>query len=158
MKSIYVVLLILLIGCTALKKDIIVGTTNEIRLPTESKIIFLNFKVTKNINKEIKVYLINKIIAKGNLKDSSQKKTNNTIGDFICVQFDKNLLALDSVQISNPLIKNIEYVKPSGLLGKKQIELDNAEFSTRMQLNPLTKFVSIKIINSPNSTLLEIQL
>ncbi len=158
MKSIYVILLILLTGCISLKKNTISDTTNEISILTKAKIIFLNYRVTKDLDKTIKVNLINKIITEGSLKKNSQKRTTNTIGDFVCIQLDKNLLPIDSLQISNPLIKNIEYVEPSGLLGKKQIELDIAEFSVRMQLNPRTKFISLKMINNTNTILLKIQL
>lgn len=158
MKSIYLILLILLAGCTALKKNAISDTTNDISSSTESKIIFLNYRVTKGLDKTIKIDLINKVITEGNLKKNIQKTTNNANDDFVCVQLNKKLLPIDSLQIKNPLIKNIEYVKPSGLLSKKQIELDNVEFSVRMQLKPNTKFISLKMINSPNSTLLKIQL
>lgn len=158
MKSIHIILLILLTGCTALKKNVISDTTNEISSFAESKIIFLNYRVTKALDKTIKINLINKIITEGNLKKKIQKTTNNANNDFVCVQLNKKLLPIDSLQIINPLIKNIEYVKSSGSLGKKQIELDDVEFSVRMQLKPNTKFISLKMINSPNSTLLKIQL
>ena len=158
MKSIYTTLLILLTCCTSLEKNTISDTTNDISTLTKSKIIFLNYKVTKDVDKKIKVNLINKIIVEGTLKKNTPRLINNTNDDFVCVQLDKNLLPLDSLQISNPMIKNIEYVKSSGLLGKKRIELDTTEFSVRMQLNPLAKFVSLKIINTPNLTLLKVQL
>ena len=77
MKSIYLILLILLAGCTALKKNAISDTTNDISSSTESKIIFLNYRVTKGLDKTIKIDLINKVITEGNLKKNIQKTTNN---------------------------------------------------------------------------------
>jgi hypothetical protein len=146
MKLIYVILLMLLAGCTSLKTHTIDNTTDDVSITSTPKIIFINYKVSKKIDETIKVDLINKIIAEGSLKMNDQKENNND-NNFTCTQIDKNLLPIDSLYISNPLIKNIEFITPSGLLDKKRIELDSTEFSVRMQLNPRTKFITLKMKN-----------
>lgn len=163
MKSIYVFLLMVsMSACTSLKKSVEKKNTvdhsiKENKDLIESKIIFLNYKATKGVGKIGRVSLINKIITKGNLKKNIRIINNKTKGDFLCFQLDQNSLPLDSLQIPNPLIKNIEYVQSSGRLGRKRIELDSATFNVRMQLHPLTKFISIKP-NTSNETLLKTKL
>lgn len=158
MKLIYIILGLLLTGCASLKKNTTKDTINEVNISTTPKIIFLNYKITKGLDKTIKASLSNKIIVEGRFKKNIHKRTTNTIGDFICIQLDKNLLAIDSLQIPNPLIQNIEYLKPSGAFGRKQVIVNFAELPIRMQLSPFTKFISLKRINNPNTTLLKIQL
>lgn len=136
----------LLVGCTSLKTHTTDNTTDDVSITSTPKIIFINYKVSKKIDETIKVDLINKIIAEGSLKMNDQKENNND-NNFTCTQIDKNLLPIDSLYISNPLIKNIEFITSSGLLDKKRIELDSTEFSIRMQLNSRTKFITLKMRN-----------
>lgn len=157
MKLNYFILLILLSGCMSSKKTATPDQSNTINTVTESKIIFLNYKGTKDLNNTIKVNLISKILTEGRLKKNSFNSSIKTNDDFVCTQLDKELKPVDSIQISNPFIKTFEYFEPSGAMGKKTIELDSVEFSVRLQLKPNTKFISLKQLNS-NATLLNIQL
>ena len=157
MKPIYITLLILLTGCVSSKKDTTTNQPNNTNTATESKIIFLNYHGTKDANKTIKVSLINKIVAEGRLKTNNFRDTTDSSDDLVCTQLDKELSAIDSIKISNPFVKIIEYFEPSGAMGKKTIELDSVEFSVRMQLKPHTKVITLKKTNS-NETLLNIQL
>lgn len=158
MKSTFIILLVLITSCTSSKKNTIDSTTEDISTVSTAKIIFLNYNVAKNLDKTITASLVNKITSEGTIKGNNQKEHTNNPGDFRCIQLDRKLLPIDSLQIANPLIKDIEYVAPSGLLEKKQIELDSTAFSVRMQLNPRTKFISLQIINNPNTNLLTIEL
>lgn len=160
MKHTFIIFLIILNSCNTTKKAI-----NDSEIPdseitdssSAAKIIFLNYKIKKDSKGIEEIKLINKIISKGSLKKNGQKETTDIIDGFVCTQLDKKLLPIDSVQISNPLIKTFEYFDPSGLMGKKTIELDSAEFTVRIQLKPNAKFVSLKKTNS-NNILLKTQL
>ena len=158
MKYIYLLFFLVLASCTSLKKNTTIKTTEETNIPVTAKIIFLNYNVSKSINNTVEFSLINKIITEGSLKKNRQKETTKNAGDLICIQQDVNLVAIDSFHIENPLIKNIEYADPSGKLSRKTIELDNATVSVRMDLKSETKFITLKLLNNTNNSLLKIQL
>ena len=158
MKVAYIILFLLIVSCTSLKNNSISTATKEKKTPATSKVIFLNYKISKNTSNTVELSLINKIISEGKLKKKYQNKTNYTIGDFICIQQDINSVAIDSIHIPNPLIKNIESSDVSGKLSRKKITLDNTTISTRMQLNSATKFIILKSVTNTNSSLLKIQL
>lgn len=154
----YTITLISLTKCTSLKtnnklEDIARGTNTSLL----SKIIFLNYNISVNSDKTITAGLIKKILSEGNLKKNTEKKTDYNNG-FTIYQLDKKSLAIDSLKIPNPLIKNIEYSDSLGLLSKKEVKLNSADFFIRMQLNPHTKFISLKKSGNINSYLLTTKL
>ena len=61
---------------------------------------------------------------------------------------DRNELLMDSFIISNPLIKDVEFVDESGKFLKKTIYLDSIDFSVRFQLDENISFVGIEKINA----------
>lgn len=157
-KSICLISIPILVGCNALKRSKVVDETNNVNQFVEPKIIFLSYQVTKKIDETIKIDLTNKIIVEGNLKKNSQKQVLNSNDNFVCVQFNKSLSPIDSLQLSNPFIKNVEYVDELGMFVKQRIELDTSELFLRMKLNPLTKFISLKTMNPQKSSPLIIEL
>ena len=157
-KSICLISILLLAGCNALKTSKVVDETNDMNQFIEPKIIFLGYQVTKKIDETIKIDLTNKIIVEGNLKKNSQKQVIHSNDNFVRVQLNKNLSPIDSLQLSNPFIKNVEYIDELGMFVKQRIELDTSELFLRMRLNPHTKFISLKTINPQKSTPLTIEL
>jgi len=158
MKPIYVLLFLFVASCTSLKNNTVNDSIEEATTPIASKIIFLNYKISKNSDTDVELSLINKITTDGNIKKKRQTKTNNSTGDLICIQQDINSKAIDSFYIENPLIKNIEYSDTSGKLSRKKIELDSTTISIRMDLKPQTEFITLKLLNNTNNSLLKIQL
>ncbi|OAD42845.1 hypothetical protein [Polaribacter atrinae] len=158
MKSIYILLFLALTSCTSLKKNTNSNSSTEETKPTISKVIFLNYKVYKNPHQNIEFSFIDKIITEGNLKKNRYQEANSNSGDLICIQQDINSIAIDSIQIENPLIKNFEYADDSGKLNRKTIELDSTMLSIRMDLKPQTKFITLKLLSETNNSLLKIQL
>ena len=114
---------------------------------TDPKILFLNYTMSKSKTRETKVALANKIIVKGKIKDNSIKIDDNRLGNLECIQADDKLNSIKTIYINNPINKTIEYVNDNGEFEKKQIKLDSAQFSIRMQLDSKTKFILIKQIN-----------
>lgn len=158
MKIHHLMIPLLFIGCSSIKESGIDPSRTVLTEDTSPKIIFLNFKVIRNSDKIISANLINKIIAEGSLKTKSPKASVKKKGDFECNLLDEKLMLIDSYYLPNPLMKNVEFVDPSGALGRKLIELDSTEVSIRMQLPIETHQVRLEIIGSPNRNLLEIEL
>ncbi len=160
MKLGYIVLFMLLISCNAVKKSTAteLATKENTNVVATAKIIFLNYKVSKDSNNKIKVRLLNKLITEGKLKKNRDMHLTSKSNDFICVQLDKDLAYIEGESIANPLLKNVEYVDATGKLAKKQIALDTTEFFVRMQLAPKTKYISLKMVADPAIELLTIEL
>ena len=133
----------LFVSCGSNKNIAIV----ESSIKSEPKIIFLNYNIKKVSDESRIVQFVNKKEVNGKLK-----KTNNTeegvIGDLICTQLDKNSNTLQHFVIKNPLVKNIEYVNDYQSFKIKQINLDSAQFSVRLQLKSNTKYISISDFNN----------
>ena len=124
------------------------GVNSQYRINSQksnpANIIFLNYKASKNDLGEIKIALVNKIIVKGKIKDKSIKIDENIIGNLECIQADNRLKSIKTMYVKNPLNKTVEYVNDNGELEKKQIKLDSAQFSIRMQLDPKARFILIR--------------
>jgi hypothetical protein len=147
MKLIYVILFITLVtGCISRKNQLDSNSKHD-EVPMSPQLIFINYKATKSKGNLIRIELINKKIVDGNLKKGDSRESISSEMNFKCVQLDENTIVIDSLYISNPLIKDVEYVNDDGSLSKKRIELDSAEFSVRLQLNHRTKFISLKTKN-----------
>jgi hypothetical protein len=115
------------------------------------QIIFMNFELSKQEDGGIKADLINTIITKGKIKETQHNEYKGEVGDLLCKSLDRNSKVIQSLHYDNPMLKTIEYVNDEGQLGKKQISLDKAQFTLRMQLNPNTKSISLEQVGTNNS-------
>lgn len=117
---------------------------------TDSKpqLVFLNYTITKDVNGNLETRFINKIIADGRLKDNSHKKELNKVGDIECIQYDKNNLVIERSYISNPLKPIVEYVNDDGDLEKRQLDLDSAQFSIKLQLDERTLGIRLMLMDA----------
>jgi len=149
MKKKYIVFLILFCSFSSFRV-----LTNQAAIPQSTpKIIFLNYKIFRNTDGMVEIKLLNKIITEGKLKENLKKGFIPKEEDIQCIQMDSKSLSINSIYISSPLNKVVEFVNDSGQLEKKVIKLDNAEFSVRMQLNPKTKFITTYKRNNSNKQL-----
>lgn len=106
------------------------------------KIIFVNYKAMRNTDGMIEVSVINKIMKEGKLKgDISEENTPQT--GFNIAQLDANKKTISITNIENPLSRVVEVAGDNGELSTKKIELDEAEFSIRLQLNSNTKYINV---------------
>mgnify|MGYP000208879215 CR=1 FL=1 len=126
----------------------------HIALNENSKLLFLNYTVSKSASGEKDINFHNKIIADGKAKNSNSKYiTTPSVGDLKCVQLSKNLSELHFVYIKNPLNKFIEVLNDSLSFEKKQVVQNKANLSLKLQLHPQTKFIEIsKIVDSLYTT------
>lgn len=119
--------------------------TNSESATRTSQIIFLNYSIKLDKSKgEYEINLINKIIAEGKLKTISFAPDIRKPGDLECVALDNNLEPVDSIIISDPLNITVESVDENNAYFRKEISLDSAQFSVRMQLNIRTDAIAIK--------------
>ena len=87
--------------------------------------------MSKNLEGEVKIELINKIIREGKLKTDTQTGNKLEAGDIKCIQEDNKSLPIQSVHIANPLFKTVERVfKDLGNKKIKEEKLTEAFFSS----------------------------
>lgn len=115
------------------------------------QLIFLNYDIYRKSDGSNELRFINKIIAAGQLKANLQDSHPHGPETLRFVQLDKNSQPISSMDVSNPLTAIVEYADDMGQLSKKKIELDSAQLSIRMQLDPNTTQIAIKQINAANS-------
>ncbi len=123
---------------TAQKENVIV----------KPKLLFLTYSIFKTSEGNIQAKLIDKIIVEGKMKESIVGNKMFEPGDIQCIQVNKNSMEINTINMSNPLVKTVEYSDETGRLFKKQIELDSTQLSIRMQLHSQSKFVVLKRHNT----------
>jgi hypothetical protein len=141
------VLLFIFIGsfsCKVTHSGIRSDTSDEIA-SANPRIIFINYSIKKNKSGGApEIRLINKIITDGKLKMSSTPPEITKRGDLKCLSLNSRMEPVDSLIISDPLNVTVESVNENNSLFKKEIALDSAQFSVRMQVNDRIYAVGIK--------------
>ena len=129
-----------------------ITSTNTKNIEAEPKLIFLNYTIKKASNDTRTISLINKITTDGELKIRSSNHNEVTeVGDLKWNQLDKNSNIVQSEIIKNPLVKTFEYVNDSKSLQMKKVELDSAQISLKLKLEPKAKYITITHIRDLNS-------
>lgn len=138
--KILIILLLFFMSCGT-KQSVLAN--NDI-VETAPKLIFLNYNIRKTANNNLTISLINKIITEGKLKNTNFNTTENVkSGDLKCNQIDENNNILKTEIIKNPLVKMFEYVDDSNEFQLKKVELDSAQISLKLKLEPNTKYITI---------------
>ncbi|WP_299557106.1 hypothetical protein [Seonamhaeicola sp.] len=146
-KATFLLVLLVLLSCKTNKNV----TKKDMVARSNPKILFLNYTIEKTNNSSKRISLINKIKADGTLKQNNFFK-KGVHGDLNCNLLDKKGHTIESFVIKNPLFKTIEYVDESKHFKVKQLDLDNAQFTLRFQLNPSVTSISITEIDTLNTT------
>jgi len=115
----------------------------------EHEIIFLTYKINR-ADDGLAVSLLSKKKVEGLLKSWEKEPTDAFI---LCKQIDKESNVLNEVSVANPLKRVVEYSDESGMLQKKMVQLDSAEFTVRMQFNVNTKSIVLET-NNPKPRIL----
>ena len=150
MKPISSLFLLLILGalasCRSYKNVAKTETTNKVLPP---KLIFLNYKISKDDSGNKNIEFINKIVADGKQKNNNNQSKLGTIGDLKCSQLDQDSAEIESIIIKNPFIKQMEIVNDSLLFENKTIEIRQTPLSIRLQLHNKRKFIAVnKIIDT----------
>ncbi len=137
--------LLLVWSCGASKTD----NAYQITDSGPPKIIFLNYRITKQANNKKRIILSSKRITDGKIKHH-HTPTKSETGDFQCEQIDKSGTILRSQLIKNPFIKTIEYIDNANHLKTNQVHVDNTSLSLRLQLHSETAYIVISDIADLN--------
>jgi len=127
------------------------GSKEVVRPAQESpKIIFLNYSITENkSNHHYTIELIDKTIVNGKIKKNSNIPITPVMDDLAYTVSDKDKMVLEENFIENPLRRTFEFVDDNGQLAKKDVVLDSALFSLRIQLDPKARYVSLARYSGP---------
>ncbi|MFI1771787.1 hypothetical protein [Thalassobellus citreus] len=142
--AIILLLIVLLVMSCGTKKSI---TQKDVTQEINPKLLFLNYTISKDKNGKKSIQFINKIVTEGKAKPNSNKhiKTGR-IGDLKCFQLDKDSTEINHVIIKNPLSKTIESVNDSLIFENKNVILNKAPISLRLQLHNKTKLIIVSEI------------
>lgn len=145
----FILSILIIQSCTYSKSK-----TGNIETENQSpKILFLNIELSKNKNNSTTAKLIDKILVDGKIKKNNLTISKPRIGDFKCIELDERENPVESFYLNNPLNKRVEYVKDDGQLASKNVELDTATLSIRMQMHQQTKTIAIEqITDKTNKT------
>jgi hypothetical protein len=109
------------------------------------KIIFLNYSANLDrLNGVVKIRLVNKFITEGTIKMDKTVPEISKPGDLKCFALNKKMEPIDSIIITDPLNITVESVDENNAFFKKEIALDSAEFSVRMQLSQQAQVIAIR--------------
>lgn len=142
-KTILLFVLMCLLSC-ANKKNIF---TEQLISEKNSKLLFLNYTLSKNNKNQKSIIFINKIITQGRVKNNNLNYTNTpSIGDIKCSQLNKNSIELSTVFIKNPLVKVVEALNDSLSFSMQKFDQNNTPITLKLQLHPQSKFISLSHI------------
>lgn len=148
---IFLVTFLLITSCVT-KKTTTTSSTNTKLVELPPKLIFLNYNLKKTSNDSRSISLINKIITEGSLKKQvSNQNEVAEVGDLMYHQLDENSKILQHEIIKNPLVKIFEYIDDSKSFQMQKVELDSAQISLKLKLEPSTKYITITHIRDLNS-------
>jgi hypothetical protein len=116
------------------------------------KIIFLNYSVKPDKSEGgFEIVLINKLITEGKLKKNNIQPEISKPGDLNCITLDNHLNPVDTIVVPDPLNITVESVNERNELFKKEVKIDSARFSIRLQLTEKIYAIGIKMsTNSKN--------
>lgn len=145
-KNITFLFLLLIAACHSPKKV----EVNELFITEQTlpdSIAFLLFKINKNtVDSKSFVQLVNEVHSVGKMKQASSQII--TADNYLTLYFYNNKTLLDSIFLDHPLYKHLEYVEENGTPAAKDIELTEAEFFFRWQmqtnLNKIRIFETLK--------------
>lgn len=141
-------LIIIIAACSSSRNQEI----EKIPMISEPQIVFLNYNLIKNSASQPSIELINKIITKGKIKKNKSSISNPENGDLEIIELNKEEKPIAKIFVATPLVKTVEYTNNKGQLTKKKIDLEMAQLSIRMQLNPSTTSIEIRQIDNTSTS------
>jgi hypothetical protein len=127
--------------------------TSESQILTNPQIIYLNYSVISDKSKGVTaIRLINKTITEGRLKKNLNRIEIPKPGDMFCFALNSNMEPVDSLIIPDPLNITVESVDEKNALFRKEMALDSAQFTIRMQLDEKIWAVGIRTRLNPEKS------
>ncbi|MCL3781264.1 hypothetical protein EMN47_12815 [Prolixibacteraceae bacterium JC049] len=132
-------------GCKVQKGNI---STEELTDDTRPSILFLNLSLAyDSIANEYDMKLINQIVAKGRVKGLAIEDTNLDTNNLVYSLLNNKGKVITKHSMQNPLNKHIEYVDNNGTLKMRSVQLNQIDFSIRVDLPPATRSVVFEMAN-----------
>lgn len=117
------------------------------------RIIFINYSVTFDKSKGVQdIRLIDKTITDGKLKNSISVTGIPKPGDLFCFVLNSLMVPVDTVLIPDPLNLTVESVDDNNSLFKKEVTLDSAQFTLRLQFDEKIWAVGIRTRIKPENS------
>lgn len=130
-------------SCTAYRKS--PAAESDTANAETSRIVFLNYSIVNDAAMgNYKIRFINQIITDGKIKDSNSRTHKPEINDLEYLVLDGESKLMSRKYFANPLNKAMEYVTEEGQLAVKFMQLDSAQFSLRIQLEPNAKYIVLE--------------
>lgn len=108
------------------------------------QLIFLNYSILKKADNSYQIELINQIVTEGSLKQTSSHPHEQMESDLSCLTLDKDKRPLSTHTLPDPFTKRVEYLQEDGSFTTREISLDSAVISIRMQLEPASRYVAVR--------------
>ena len=134
---------LIFLSCKASK----ISTSNDflnVEMENEHQpvIVFINCSLAYDtVRNEHNLSLINKIIVEGKIKEASDYRENEKKDFGYCV-LNKNAHVIFKKYMPYPLEQTVEYVDQWNSLQKKDIKLEEIQFSLRIPLTTEAKYIS----------------
>ncbi|KAA5828123.1 hypothetical protein FPF71_04620 [Algibacter amylolyticus] len=135
-----IVMLCLFFGCKSSNSSFKDGTV----INGSPKVLFLNYTIEKDLNRNRTIQFINKKVVEASLKKQTILPIDQGVeGDLILSELNKRSKIVKQQLIKNPLARPIEFVDDSKKFKTEVIKTDKAQFSIRLQLQNSTKYITI---------------
>lgn len=136
-------------GSSAMKS---VSSERQTSKPTESKIVFVSFLISKQPNNESKVEKISVTESPGKLKKNTEPKS--AFENYLTIEITGPEVPKQVFNIEHPLYKTVEYVNDNHQLTSQYVETDQADFFIRFEK---TGPVQIKVSETRNKQKIELK-
>lgn len=129
-------------------KNTISSDQNENNSEEKSRILFLNYQLTRDSSQSnYNAQLINMILKNGTIKDSQINTDRAEKDDLELLVLDNKQQTISQRHIPNPLDRSVEYVNEAGQFERRMIHLDSAQFSVRLQIESIASSIVLKRIH-----------
>jgi len=144
--SLLCLLALIILSCNPSKKTIDTFLPDN-KTGESPKILFLNYILSRDSTKTIyEAQLISMIIREGTIKADRNQSSQSGRNDLEILVQDRNQQIISHHHIPNPLDRSVEYVNDDGQFERKMINLDSAQFSVRLQIEPGASFILLQRI------------
>ncbi len=141
------ILLLLLMGSVACKTNRGISTVqSEADSGEGEQILFLNFYISQDSAKAIRVSLVEHVWVEGAFKEKSPTLQMGN-GVLVLEFLDKNQQMLSKHSLSHPVKVSLESFAPSGNIERKEIHLKQTTFTVRANVSRGAAYVRVNDIN-----------
>lgn len=127
---------------------------NKERALKKDKILFINLFMKKESKSTYQINLLKQKVVFGKFKQRFEKQKSIAKakdGDVILTLLDKKQNVIHTIVIDDPLSKSMEYPTNKGF-EKGNVNLKEAKFPVRLQLDYNAAYISVQRMNSSNKT------